>query len=137
METELAIWRYLYDPEYGTFGFCWIDGMKVWTVERPWQDNKQSVSCIPVGAYPCEPRRFHRGGYDAIHVTQVPARSYILIHKANLADQLAGCIAPGMYRGCYRGKWAVMNSAAAFSLLMEHYGGRRFTLHIKDQENPE
>lgn len=133
-DSSLDLWRYLYDEEFGTFGFFHLEGMKLWTVERPWLNNRRRVSCIPDGSYPCAPRRFHRGGYEAIEIQEVPDRSYIMFHIANSCDELAGCVAPGMGRGVHKGKWAVTNSTGAFRLLMKHYGGRRFTLHVRDLE---
>jgi hypothetical protein len=44
-------------------------------------------------------------------------RTHILIHAANLASQLNGCIAPGVKLGCLNDKWAVLSSRNAMSRL--------------------
>jgi hypothetical protein len=130
-DADLFIDRFCYS-EIGVFGEMLIDGQRIYTVEKPWRGNQPSVSCIPTGAYTCKPRRYNRGGYDAIEICDVPDRTHILFHKANVASQLAGCIAPGYRLGCLHGAWAVLNSAQAFKLLMEQYGGLEFRLGIRD-----
>lgn len=126
---SLEIERFCY-ASFGTFGQMIIDGRLVYTVERPWINNKVLVSCIPEGVYDCSPRRFYHGGYEAIEIKDVPGRSYILFHKANLPEQLGGCIAPVTSLGCLYDKWAGLGSGAAFKLLMDHYGEREFKLMI-------
>ena len=39
----------------GVFGQLEVDGQALYSVERPWLDNKRIVSCIPEGAYLCRP----------------------------------------------------------------------------------
>lgn len=126
----LILHRFCYSPR-GTFGSMIMpDGQHLYTVERQWNDNKPSVSCIPEGTYLCVPRRYHRGGYKAIEVLDVPNRSHILFHRANVAEELAGCIAPGLKLGWYKNQWAVMSSTLAFRKLMNAYGGQDFGLVI-------
>lgn len=67
---------------------------KCFTIELPWRDNLPNISCIPKGEYKLALRNSPKYG-DHIHVTGVPARSYILIHPANYVGQLRGCIAVG------------------------------------------
>lgn len=69
------------------------------TIELPWKNNENSVSCIPEGRY--ELKRFKSGKHGLVlEVCNVPHRSAILLHKANYAlrpvQQLEGCIAPVM-----------------------------------------
>jgi hypothetical protein len=106
--------------EFGTFGEYLLNGVRYYTVERPWLDNAPSVSCIPQGTYICKNRKFHRGGYDAIEITNVPGRSHILFHKANLPMELAGCVAPTSTLGVYKKQWAGLNSSHAFRMLMKY-----------------
>lgn len=118
-----------------TFGQILLSsGVLLYTVERPWLDNRPRVSCIPTGHYVCLPRKYHAGDYDAIEVTGVDNRTHILFHKANCASELAGCIAPGMDLGCLRGEWAVVRSGEAFGLLMEEVGGQTWRLGIENME---
>jgi hypothetical protein len=130
--SDLTLLRFCHAP-FGTFGRMTIDEQWIWTVERPWLDNAPFVSCIPIGTYRCGPRRFYRRGYDAIEIRDVPGRTHILFHRANLPSQLAGCVAPNSELGCIEGAWAGIDSASAFRLLMAHYGGREFDLTIKNQ----
>lgn len=66
------------------------------TLEEEWQDNQRRISCIPSGLYVCKPRVYLKGGYPTYEVTNVPGRSDILIHAANVEEHLEGCIAPGL-----------------------------------------
>ncbi len=127
---KLTLKRFCYG-NFGTFGEMLIDGRLVYTVERPWLDNRVVISCIPEGVYRCGPRRFFRGGYPAIAIKDVPGRTYILFHRANLPEQLGGCIAPAVSLGCLHDKWAGLGSGAAFKLLMDHYGGEEFELTVE------
>lgn len=113
-----------------TFGTMMLDGAVVYTVERPWLGNAPMISCIPMGQYLCRPRRYFRGDYDAIEICDVPGRSHILFHKANVASQLAGCIAPGVSMRCYGAEVGVGPSRPAFERLMSLYGGTEFDLEI-------
>lgn len=70
-------------------------GLELYTLERPWLNNKPFVSCIPDGLYPLE--------WDTTgRIRNVPRlrntspRTQINIHAANWAHQLHGCIAVGM-----------------------------------------
>lgn len=64
------------------------------TLELPWKGNEQQVSCIPPGVYDVVPRRSPKYGKH-FHVTNVPGRSWILIHGGNYYTQIRGCILPG------------------------------------------
>lgn len=69
--------------------------LSLWTIERPWLDNKRNESCIPDGEYELSHFR-HAAWGDAWLLHDVPNRSEILIHPANYAHELRGCIAPGI-----------------------------------------
>lgn len=64
------------------------------TLELPWRNNENNVSCIPAGEYVVKHRYSEEYGYH-FHVTDVEGRSYILIHAANYYTDLRGCIAVG------------------------------------------
>lgn len=68
-----------------------------YTLELPWRDNKQSISCIPAGRYQVKKRYSHKYG-NHLHILDVPGRVWILIHEANFVSQLRGCIAIGEAR---------------------------------------
>lgn len=64
------------------------------TIELPWLDNKQRVSCIPEGRYELTKRYSPKFGHHLL-VNEVKGRELILIHPANDAiKELKGCIAP-------------------------------------------
>ena len=65
------------------------------TVERPWQNNQEDVSCIVAGSYRVAMRDSVKHHGQVYGVQNVPDRSDIEIHPANLASQLLGCIALG------------------------------------------
>ncbi len=130
---NLILTRFCY-ADFGTFGeFSLPDGMTLATVERPWLNNTPSQSCIPVGEYLCKPRRYNRGGYDAVEVTDVPGRSYILFHIGNFISNSKGCILVNSYlQGDSRLGLRGVSSKTAFNSFMEHYGGKEFTLSIQN-----
>lgn len=99
------------------------------SIERPDKDNKKYISCIPKGVYLCE--KYTSEKYkDVYEVKDVPNRSKILIHAANIAEELEGCIAPGCYFGQLQEKAAVLKSKNALEILKEKCG-EKFTLIIE------
>lgn len=79
----------------GTNGELLLNGEKVCsTIELPWKQNKNQVSCIPEGKYELQKRWTRRFGNHFI-LMNVPNRSYILLHAANDAlKEIKGSIAP-------------------------------------------
>lgn len=65
------------------------------TLELPDKENQKRISCIPEGEYEVVKRNSAKYG-DHFHIKDVIGRSYILIHNANYARQLKGCIAVGL-----------------------------------------
>lgn len=109
----------------GVFGELALGAQKWFTVERPWEQNKPSVSCIPAGTYPVKLGAFYSGDgvggkpdYPAYEILDVPDRACIKIHKANTALQVKGCIALGKALGTDGQRWAVRQSADAFREFM-------------------
>jgi hypothetical protein len=80
------------------------------TVEQPWNNNLKGHSCFPVGSYKLlKHDSVKHGPVVSFHNPElniyaepnlIPAgvdgRSDCLIHSANYANELMGCIAPGM-----------------------------------------
>src|SRR5690606_3031263 len=64
------------------------------TLELPWLDNATQKSCIPTGSYNVIPRTSQKFKKH-FHVTEVPGRSYILIHAGNYHWDILGCILVG------------------------------------------
>jgi len=126
----------------GTYGTLRFDGQQVYTIELPWRDNQRQISCIPPGRYECAIVGSPKFG-RVYEVKNVPGRSAVLIHSANLAGdltkgwttQLQGCIAPGERRGTMinvSGKMqrAVLVSRPALRRFMQWAGDEPFTLEI-------
>lgn len=100
---QLLILRrtYFLDATIGHLFIVTEDNPVFFTIERPWLDNRIKVSCIAQGEYNVVPYTSAKNP-DVWEVTNVPGRSKILIHVANFADQLEGCIAPGLGSGYMR-----------------------------------
>lgn len=81
--------------EQGTNGTIVYDGEIVChTIELPWRNNLQRLSCIPEGCYKLKKQKYHKHG-EQIGIMNVLHREAILIHAANDAQkELMGCIAP-------------------------------------------
>lgn len=79
----------------GTFGVIRFGAVPfVLTLERPWQDNQQNVSCIPSGRYRCERVRSPKFGWT-FEVKNVPNRTHVLFHSGNTLEDTHGCILVG------------------------------------------
>jgi hypothetical protein len=114
-----------------------VDGEpKFPTVERPWKNNEPNVSCIPAGYYPVKwvitQTAGNMNGYG-IGLEGVPDRSLIRIHAGNTADDLRGCIAPGMQFHEFGINRGVSQSRAALHELMRLMKQTEGTLQI---DNP-
>lgn len=109
---ELELIREGSITKMGTPGYLQYDNQKFPSIEREWLDNKAFLSCIPLGRYHLEPYSSTKypNHYALVNVglsvyakqEDIPegteGRYAILIHVANTADQLAGCIAIGLDR---------------------------------------
>lgn len=75
---------------------------RCYTIERPWEDNKPYVSCIPPKPYEREEYEVDvlesspAFNYKHLWIRGVPNRTVIKVHIANRAPELNGCIAPGL-----------------------------------------
>lgn len=127
------------------------------TIERPWIPNpngarggKPMVSCVPDGAYVLSP--WTRPNGDDVYILYSPdlgvyrtpdehepgkGRNLILIHAANWAADVIGCIAPGLRRmPMERGgvmRQAVGLSRSAMRQIRELLGGQDHTLLITNE----
>ncbi len=110
---DLTLTRYAYTST-GTYGQLTTQGLLLWTVERPWQDNQPWISCIPLGSYPLRWVDSPRFG-GSWEVAEVPGRTHILLHAANKPGDLAGCVGVGMRPGDGR----VYDSRDAMTILNE------------------
>lgn len=117
--------------EFGTFGKLTAGDLVLQTVEQDWENNMPNVSCVPNGRYLLQHHISPHHGACYILSNQAlgigknqddAKRFGCLIHKANLASQLEGCIAPGLSLGYYKSQWAVLSSGAALSKLFSVLG---------------
>lgn len=106
----------------GTNGTITFQGEEIcYTIELPDRNNIPRISCIPIGQYKLEKRRYPKHG-EQIGIPMVLGREAILIHAANNAlKELQGCIAPvtvltGEGRGDYSGKALAKLKALVYSL---------------------
>lgn len=86
--------RYLYDEE-ATMGELLIGHRVYQTIERPWLNNIPFKSCIPEGEYLVKAYSSKKFP-DVWELQDVPGRSKILIHVANFATDVHGCIGVGL-----------------------------------------
>lgn len=121
---EFLLERFANSP-HGTFGRLRLADSEWFTVEKPWNNNVPQTSCIPAANYAIKLGMYYGGDgpggkpdYPAYEIQGVPERSLIKMHKANIADELLGCIAPGKELGFIKGKWAVVRSGEAFEEMM-------------------
>ncbi|MEH6825644.1 MAG: DUF5675 family protein [Motiliproteus sp.] len=128
---HLHLKRYAYGPG-ATLGRLRVDDeTTLFTIERPWLGNKAFESCIPQGVYRCQ--RYSSAKYpDTFEVRGVPGRSKILIHTANWASDVQGCIGLGIEpmtdrfgvsksRDAMAQFRALMRDVDAFDLLISQY----------------
>ncbi len=108
------------ETSQGTLGqFSLEDNSTLYTMERM---STGEHPRIPAGLYEMRLDTYHKGGYPAYQII-VPGRDRILVHIANLASELEGCIAPGKSLGYYLGKLAVLQSKLAFTKFMAVMAG--------------
>jgi hypothetical protein len=117
----------------GTFGVLMEDDIPfALTCERPWLNNRPSVSSVPPGRYRCHRITSPRFG-ETFELRDVPGRTHILFHVGNTSRETEGCILVGRSFGTLGGRAAVLSSALAFGDLMERLRGRdEFTLSIEE-----
>lgn len=77
-----------------TLGVIEFGNQRAYTLELPWQDNQEDISCIPPDYYHAKYRNSPSNG-DVIELRNVPERSYIQIHSGNYTSQIKGCILVG------------------------------------------
>lgn len=102
------------------------------TLELPYINNEQNVSCIPAGYYIAQYRKSPSNG-DVIELKNVPNRSYIQIHAGNYTSQIAGCILVGDSLADINkdGTLDVTNSKATLEKLLDWAGKDEFILVVK------
>lgn len=136
MELEVYLIRIGFSDQ-GTNGILVMNNFNCFTLELPWRNNERSISCIPQGEYKVIQRASPRFG-KIYWVTEVPNRSYVLIHSGNYAGDVSkgykthvqGCILLGQKMGVLAGQKAVLNSRVTVNKFMNETGMQPFKLHI-------
>ena len=118
----IYIKRIIHEP-YGTYGMLYSGKFKCFTIERPWRGNCPWKSCIPTGLYKAHRGTFGRGRppYNDLEIEDVPGRSAIEIHSANLPSELNGCIAPAEYLGWHKDVIKGSNSKLTLEALLQSF----------------
>lgn len=129
MNTYLVRYRH---TKTHTYGVLMVGDIMLFTLELPWLNNQQNISCIPPGDYIVN--YLHRSGSGKFnrvyHVTDVPGRSGILFHAGNVPSQIQGCILPGMKTGNLAGQPAVLSSSVALEKMRSVIGKNSFNLKV-------
>lgn len=95
------------------------------TLELPWVDNKQNMSCIPAGVYRCD---WKHGTKPRARVYGVTGRTGIQIHIGNNIRETSGCILVGM---AWMGR-DIIHSTLAMLELYQALRGAPFELEVVD-----
>ncbi len=111
------------------------------TLECPWENNKQGVSCIPLGTY--RVARDTTGKYQYYAVQDVPGRASIEIHAANWVIDprnnkrlLEGCIALGRSHS-FESPRKINQSRKACEIFLAEMGDEDFMLEIVHADRDE
>ena len=117
----------------GTFGVMHGPWGSRLSVELPWRDNAQDVSCVPLGSYRVAwtwSKHFQRHTYQLL---DVPGRGGIRLHTANWPRNLLGCIGPGRKLAKFGDPptWGVTHSGSTLREIESGLGHLPFTLSIE------
>lgn len=117
---ELTIERKLSSTNC-TMGYLIANGQVIcYTLELPWKDNLNNISCIPLGTYNGI-LRYDKTDEWRIQLENVPNRTGVQIHMGNYTTQIEGCIlvgTSGKIKNC-----SVFDSSTAYSKLKEAFYG--------------
>lgn len=120
-----------------TLGKLHIDGHLFATIERAQSGDHP---CIFEGKYKLVPHKSPKFGDvyafvgDQCYEWAIPdgqnGRCLILLHPANLASELLGCVAPGLSHGVIGQEKAVLNSRAAMAAIREMLGHEEHSITV-------
>ena len=82
-----------------TLGKFIFDQSSWYSIENPWQNNTPFLSCIPEGNYRMVRVNSPKYGDHMWEISEVHDRTSILVHVANTAVDVTGCI--GLGTGLY------------------------------------
>ena len=110
------------------------------TLELPWRNNINKLSCIPLGKYVCNWTYSNAFGRNMYAVNAVPGRSGVRIHSGNFAGDVTlgyrshvlGCILLGQGYAKIGNQVGLTNSKAAVSRFQTKMAGKSFVLEITE-----
>lgn len=79
------------------------------TMEPPWKENQQNISCIPAGVYICKRVNSPKFGIT-FEITSVPNRHNVLFHWGNVVKDTHGCVVVAEKFGILKNEPAVLES---------------------------
>lgn len=129
---KLILTRYE-TKETGTTGRLYVPVEKsfsLMTLELPFNDNKENISCIKEGIYHCEEFLSEKFG-RVFQIMNVDGRKNILIHNGNFLKDTHGCILVGNYHFVKNGKDCVGDSVNALHKLTYAITQQSFELEIR------
>lgn len=110
-----------YSSEHCTMGYLVEDNQVIaYTLELPWRDNKNNISCIPKGTY-SGTLRYDKNDKWRIELKDVPDRTNVQIHIGNYTSDIKGCVLVGT--GAKIENCSVQNSAKAYTNLKNLFYG--------------
>ncbi len=120
---------------YRTYDDCvHVDELICHTMEPPYRNNSEYISCIPAGEYRLKMTNSPKYG-PCYKLFDVEDRTNILIHKGNTVDDTKGCIMPvstfGVLNTLNGTVFAGLSSGNAYIKLMNVFAGDSHTLEIK------
>lgn len=101
------------------------------TLEPPWRDNEENVSCIPVGKYVCI--RVHSPKFgETFEVQDVGnGRTLVRFHWGAISKDTEGCVVLGLSFAMWPEGPGVRDSKVAFKRFMDRLVGKEeFNLEI-------
>lgn len=119
----------------GTFGALFINDFSCFTLELPWRNNQKgnaaTASCVP-GGYCYRVLLDYSPAFrtNLYRLTNVPDRSGIRIHVANLAQELRGCIALGDQIVTFGTEDGICNSRGTLASFHRVVRGETFNLWV-------
>lgn len=117
---ELTIERKI-SSDNCTIGYLVADGKVIcYTLELPWKDNLNDISCIPIGTYSGILRYDKKDGWR-IQLENVPYRTGVQIHLGNYTREIKGCVLVGTNANI--DNCSVQNSSIAYSELKKAFYG--------------
>ena len=121
------------NKEFYTAGvIAFPDGTEIKTLELPWLNNQNSISCIPEGTYIVDRDTTGSQQWYRFRNKEVAPRSNIEVHPANYLTQLQGCIAPCMsINEDDPSEPVALESWKACELLLKWFGNNSFALKIE------